>query len=105
MVEEADPMEHDDDSDDSSEDSEDDVEASPEDMEAIMSLESSLQASPQSYELHAQVLAFARPPRPPHFPGPARRHAACGPPGARCAEPANDATASHVSSCRSMWRC
>ena len=65
-------MEHDDDSDDSSEDSEDDVEASPEDMEAIMSLESSMQASPQSYELHAQVIAFARPPRPPRLSGPAR---------------------------------
>ena len=48
-------MEHDDDSDTSSEDNEDEVEASVEDMEAIMTLEHSLQASPQSYELHAQV--------------------------------------------------
>ncbi len=50
-------MEHDDDSDTGSEDDGDDVEASAEDMEAIMTLENSLQASPQSYELHAQVMS------------------------------------------------
>ena len=57
-------MEHDDDSDTSSEDDEDDVEASAEDMEAIMTLEHSLQSSPQSYELHAQVIDPPHPPPP-----------------------------------------
>ena len=60
-------MGHNSDSDTSSEDSADDVEASAEDMEAIMTLENSLQASPQSYELHAQVQTtpLRRPPPPP----------------------------------------
>ncbi len=104
MVEEADPMEHDD-SDDSSEDTDDDVEASPEDMEAIMSLESSLQASPQSYELHAQVIASGRPPRPPNSPDPRVGSNWSAWPTMCCAEPVHDAEASDVSFCRSMWRC
>ena len=93
-------MEPDAGSDDSTEDSEDDVEASPEDMEAIMTLESSLQTTPQSYELHAQAIAPLRCPRPP-LPE-TRAPASTGPRAVQQATPIAPQAAAEHGSCRSM---